>query len=229
MTEAEWLTTKLPLYMLREYPTTWDQRNVRLFWCACTCRWWNLLTDERTRQLVEEAERHPEADTDWFVRERRFALEGYINWNNRTHSGVRFDSWALDAFLGTPPGSLMNLVGSLAYLAADTAVSVSPEPVAQWYARERAETAEKAWQCDLIREIFGNPFRRVDVSPWLTSDVKLLARGIYEEKAFDRMPILADALQDAGCDNVNVLDHCRDTGTEHVRGCWVVDLLLGKG
>jgi hypothetical protein len=63
---------------------------------------------------------------------------------------------------------------------------------------------------------------------WLTSDVVALARGIYEERAFDRMPILADALQDAGCDNDDVLTHCRDASATHVRGCWVVDLVLGK-
>jgi hypothetical protein len=51
---------------------------------------------------------------------------------------------------------------------------------------------------------------------------------IYAEQAFDRMPILADALQNAGCDNTDVLNHCRDTSLTHVRGCWVVDLLLGK-
>jgi hypothetical protein len=55
----------------------------------------------------------------------------------------------------------------------------------------------------------------------------LLAEGIYQERAFDRMPILADALQDAGCDNEDVLTHCRQPG-EHVRGCWVVDLVLNK-
>ena len=62
---------------------------------------------------------------------------------------------------------------------------------------------------------------------WLTSTVVQLAVGIYDEKAFDRMPILADALQDAGCDNADVLDHCRGP-RPHVRGCWVVDLILGK-
>ncbi|WP_439626966.1 hypothetical protein [Gemmata sp.] len=62
---------------------------------------------------------------------------------------------------------------------------------------------------------------------WLTSDVLALARGIYAERAFDRMPILADALQDAGCDNEDVLTHCRDASAPHVRGCWVVDLVLG--
>jgi hypothetical protein len=88
---------------------------------------------------------------------------------------------------------------------------------------------EYAAQAALLRDIFGNPFRPVSLDPaWLTSDVLLLARGIYEERAFDRMPILADALQDAGCGNDNVLNHCRDASATHVRGCWVVDLLLGK-
>jgi hypothetical protein len=85
-------------------------------------------------------------------------------------------------------------------------------------------------QATHLREVFGNPFRPVEADPsWLTSDVLALARGIYEEKAFDRMPILADALQDAGCANEDVLTHCRDTTVRHVRGCWVVDLVLGKG
>ena len=84
--------------------------------------------------------------------------------------------------------------------------------------------------CDLTRDIFGNPFRPVVCDPsWLTSDVLALARGIYAEKAFDRMPILADALQDAGCANEDVLSHCRAASATHVRGCWVVDLVLGKG
>jgi hypothetical protein len=81
----------------------------------------------------------------------------------------------------------------------------------------------------LLHDIFGPlPFHDSAVPPsWLTSDVLALARGIYTEKAFDRMPILADALQDAGCTNDEVLNHCRAVEWEHVRGCWVVDLLLG--
>jgi hypothetical protein len=80
----------------------------------------------------------------------------------------------------------------------------------------------------LIYDIFGNPFRPVAVDPtWLTSDALALATGIYQDRAFDRLPILADALQDAGCDNDDILNHCRQPG-EHVRGCWVVDLVLGK-
>jgi hypothetical protein len=90
--------------------------------------------------------------------------------------------------------------------------------------------AEHTRQVHLIHDIFGPlPFREVAVDPrWLTPDVVTIAKGIYDEKAFDRLPILADALQDAGCDNDEMLKHCRAENWEHVRGCWVVDLLLGR-
>jgi hypothetical protein len=88
---------------------------------------------------------------------------------------------------------------------------------------------ERLRQAHIVREIVGNPFRSAAFnSAWRTSDVVLLAQGIYDERAFGRMPILADALQDAGCDNENILAHCRDASATHVRGCWVVDLVLGK-
>jgi hypothetical protein len=81
----------------------------------------------------------------------------------------------------------------------------------------------------LVRDIFGNPFRPTTFDPaWRTSDVTFLASGIYAQKAFDRMPILADALQDAGCDSADILNHCRDTSLAHVRGCWALDLAMGK-
>jgi hypothetical protein len=84
-------------------------------------------------------------------------------------------------------------------------------------------------KCQLLREIFGNPFRPATFSPsWRTNTAVSLARQMYESREFSAMPILADALQDAGCDNEDVLNHCREAGV-HVRGCWVVDLLLGKG
>jgi hypothetical protein len=88
---------------------------------------------------------------------------------------------------------------------------------------------ERVAQCDLIRDIFGNPFRSLSFSPaWRTSTVVSLARGMYDSRAFSAMPILADALQDAGCDNADILNHCRDPEQPHVRGCWVVDLMLGR-
>ncbi len=90
----------------------------------------------------------------------------------------------------------------------------------------RSEATEH-YLATLLRDIFGNPFRPVTLDPsWLTSTVTALAEGIYANRTFDRLPILADALMDAGCDNADILAHCRSEGP-HVRGWWPVDLLLG--
>ncbi len=104
----------------------------------------------------------------------------------------------------------------------------SPAVGASRTARSRTPEGQ-SHLCLLLHEIFGNPFRSVVADPsWLTSTAVALAKGIYDDRAFDRMPILADALQDAGCNNDDVLTHCRDESQLHVRGCWVVDLVLGK-
>jgi hypothetical protein len=84
----------------------------------------------------------------------------------------------------------------------------------------------------LLRFLLGNPFRPVAplapaVPAWNNGTVPNLAAAIYEERAFDRLPVLADALEDAGCTGAKVLGHCR-SGREHVRGYWAVDLVLGK-
>lgn len=82
----------------------------------------------------------------------------------------------------------------------------------------------------LVRDIYGpNPFRPVVFDPsWRTSTVVALATQMYDSRDFSAIPILADALQDAGCDNDTILAHCRDTNATHVRGCWVIDGVLGK-
>jgi hypothetical protein len=95
-------------------------------------------------------------------------------------------------------------------------------------ARAAGEWKDEALQCSLVRDIFGNPFRPATLAPsWLTSTVTALARQMYDSRDFSPMPILADALQDASCDSEDVLAHCRNSGP-HARGCWVVDLVLGK-
>jgi hypothetical protein len=81
----------------------------------------------------------------------------------------------------------------------------------------------------IIRDIYGNPFRPVACDPtWRNDTVVSLAKHTYESRDFSAMPILADALQDAGCENEDILNHCRDPKQVHVRGCWVVDVVLGK-
>jgi hypothetical protein len=103
------------------------------------------------------------------------------------------------------------------------AFEAAQRSIDDWYLRDR-----QAELADLLREIAGNPFRPVALDPsWRTSDAQALARTIYDERAFERMPILGDALEDAGCTDQASLDHCRRDG-HHVRSCWVVDLVLLK-
>ncbi|MDY3561655.1 hypothetical protein R5W23_002936 [Gemmata sp. JC673] len=92
---------------------------------------------------------------------------------------------------------------------------------------EKLEPVRRA-NADLVRDIFGNPFRPVSFAPeWRTDTATAIARQMYDSRDFSAMPVLADALQDAGCDNEDVLAHCRDPQQVHVRGCWVADLVLG--
>jgi hypothetical protein len=95
-----------------------------------------------------------------------------------------------------------------------------------------AHARERSVQADLLRCVFGNPFAaepRIDPSwiTWIGGTVKRLAEAVYEERAFERMPILADALLDSGCDDDQLIEHCR-AGGEHARGCVVLDATLGK-
>jgi len=93
------------------------------------------------------------------------------------------------------------------------------------------ELAEQREQADLLREIVGDPFRAVALAPavlrWRDGSIPKIAQIIYAERAFDRLPVLADALEEAGCTDSIIVAHCRGPGP-HVRGCWVVDLVLGK-
>jgi hypothetical protein len=108
------------------------------------------------------------------------------------------------------------------------------ERVARWCQRRRAwpggtDCTMSVIQTNILRCIFGPLlFRTMSLSPdWRTPTTRAIAKGIYDDRAFDRLPVLADALEDAGGDSTDILSHCRQPGP-HVRGCWVVDLLLGK-
>jgi hypothetical protein len=94
---------------------------------------------------------------------------------------------------------------------------------------QTARHAPAETQARLLHEFFGNPFRPVILNPvWLTPPVLALARGIAEDGAFADLPLLADALEEAGCSDPDLLAHCRQGG-EHLPGCWAVDLLCGRG
>jgi len=142
----------------------------------------------------------------------------------------------------TPPWSCSIPTGRLQLAAAPNSPSINglqrescqlktaldPARVAAFAAQAHLRVDETGNQCGYLRHIVGNPFHPIAVNPsWLSSTVISLTEAIYEERAFERMPILADALEDAGCAHQDILDHCR-AGGEHCRGCWVVDLALGK-
>jgi hypothetical protein len=225
MTEDEWLAATDPKPMLQFIREKASERKLRLFTVACCRRVWLLLKDERGRKALETAEAYADglATQDELI----FA---YVTTNQ------------LIDIIRSQSRNIHKDAKAFAMLAVQRAASAGLCFYGQdWEhdtydpsqcASDAVEYVEKgsAWlqKADTLRCIFGNPFRPVAVDPsWFTSDVLALAEGIYQEKAFDRMPILADALQDAGCDSDELLNHCRGDGP-HVRGCWALDLVLGK-
>jgi hypothetical protein len=208
MTEAEWLAGTDPTPMLAYLRGKADDRRLRLFAVACCRRIWHLLADERSRRAVEVAERYAD----------RWASDGQL----RAASG---EAAAVGIGFGTQFSP-----ANAAHFAA-LAGQVFADRCGMYAATAVADPAEPAAQASLLRCLWGNPFLRVAVAPsllsWNEGAVVHLAQGIYEDRAFDRLPFLADALEEAGCHDAAMLDHCRQRGPQ-VRGCWVVDLLLGK-
>jgi hypothetical protein len=227
MTETDWLAATDPGPLLEFLGSAATARKLRLFACACCRRIWDRLVDERSRLAVSVSERYADGmATD----------EELIEAADNVDQEVPSDEWAACYAInpswdsGYGPGG-QTATHSYAYWAAihcaneasgNIAGGVPPRPVV-------GIVAEQAQQACLLRDIFGNPFRPVTADPtWVTSTVLALAAQMYDSRAFDRLPILADAIQDAGCDNEDILNHCRQPGT-HVRGCWVIDLVLKKG
>lgn len=218
-----------------------SERKSRLLAVACCRRIMHLIPAQEARQCVEAAERY----ADGLLSDDE--LEGAITASMRgTHeesqtrqtSGRSFEPFEGEAVNAVgrvhrtePHGrsGMYRAVCSAWELAKRFPDGVPPDVVSVYDGQPNAEyEREQARQVELLRDIFGNPFRPVAFSPvWRTDTVIALAAQMYESRDFSAMPILADALQDAGCDNEGVLNHCRGPGL-HVRGCWVVDLVLSK-
>jgi hypothetical protein len=217
MTEQEWLACTDPELMMKRLTSKARRvdRQWRLFVCACVRRVWPSLT-RKHRTLVELAEQY--ADGLVSGKELKKAHRSIWELNRNAHRSGRFAG--LSARFAA--GQTANVVDP----PHTNAKLVAYELRGANGANERQ--ADSIAQAAILRDIFGNPFRPVALNPTRrTANVTALAQSIYDERAFDRLPILADALEDAGCDNADILNHCRQPG-EHVRGCWVVDLLLGK-
>jgi hypothetical protein len=209
MTEQEWLACSDPAPMLEFLRGKASDRKLRLFACACCRCIWHLLPDRRSRKAVEASERFADG---LITLEKLQFVRGDARWAANVASRKSDDSegvkWIVAHLTEPDVYRVLFAVWPASYLGG----------------REIQYTL----QCTLLRDVFGNPFRPITPNPhWLTPNVVSLAQAIYDDRAFDRMPELADALHEAGCRNDEILSHCRGPGP-HVRGCWGVDIIIGK-
>jgi hypothetical protein len=226
MTEDQWLAATNP-YEIGMYARSPRQRH--LFACACCRRVWRFVTDGRARAAFAVVERFidGEASAEECDAAASVIFHG-VSEGGDVGRSMELVRWTVN---GSHPGRASRAARRAAWRVAAEADPggrlTSRRPRSPAY--EAALAAEFRAQADLLRDIVGSPFRPVAADPaWLTSTVVALAAAIYADRAFDGLPVLADALQDAGCEHPDVLGHCWGPGP-HVRGCWVVDLLLGKG
>jgi hypothetical protein len=200
MTEEQWLSYTHPMPMLDFLRGKASGRKVRLFACGCCRHVWDHLNDD-IRDAVEVTER---------------LADGLAELSELGQIGL----WEVliiamrHSFIVRSPWD-----GGRELALRTSGLGVS-------------RRKERQFQAALLRCIYGNPFGPSPIidSSWLSwneGTIPGLAQAIYEDRAFDRLPILADALEEAGCTDPDILGHCRGQG-EHVRGCWVVDLILGK-
>jgi hypothetical protein len=234
MTETEWLACTDPAEMMRSlrlmgrqsrrylkpvwfayYKKDLADRKVRLLLLACCQRLCTAIADTSCVELLEMAKQFVENPPPLLPR------NGTIS----SYFGVAGTAGVIESSLRQPIGlALAQLrlhVGRMARLA-------TGKGLAAMEAERGAIKAEAQAQCRILRDIMGNPFRPVKCNrAWRTSRTVTLAQNIYDDLAFDRLPVLADAIEETGCHDADILAHCRGTGP-HSRGCWVVDLILAK-
>jgi hypothetical protein len=247
LTEEQWLTDDLFLLsQLQRHVRIANEpdgpRRLRLFACGCCRRAWHLFTDERERRLVEFAERaadgraarrelaDAEAEAAALASERQAPFLGppRPGWSPEWCEEVarQMLAYAVQAAAST----------RLAWYAGGPAMAVA-SALSHWAARHAPERQfdlqqeEMRTNAALARDLFGNPFRAPPaIDPawraWKGGTVGRLAQSIYVEGRFDHLPVLADALEEAGCTDADILDHFRRPGI-HARGCWLIDLLRG--
>ena len=221
MDDARWVGCTNPWSMLDYLRGRASDRKLRLFAVACCRCAWGVLPDNRLREAVLLVERLADGVASKKNLKPARALADEVNRARGSGPvGWREAALMVAAAADTPPRSaarraavlLLSLLKKTAQKADPSAGSETPRPPL----------------CDLLRCLFGNPPRNVPVDPaWLTPTVRSLALAIYKSRSFDGLPILGDALEEAGCADDGMLDHLRGPGP-HTRGCWAVDVLLAK-
>lgn len=222
VTKTEWTAATGPTAILDAFGAMMSERKLRLFAIACCRRVWSLI-GEKGRRGVEIAEQY--ADGNRCQRTLRRAWRAAQGEAREAKKGAS-ESASLAAAYAVATDrpwepTLLN-VRATATAAAWAVKCIN---------RGANEARRREWkaQAHLLRDVFHAwvPSISIEELAWNDGTVVKLAQGIYEDRAFDRLPILADALEEVGCHDAEILGHCRQSG-EHVRGCWVVDLILGK-
>ncbi len=241
MTEAEWLICEDPTSMLRLLQEKGHHRGLWLFAAAC-CELGLIDLPEEIRELILPvaqgvANRSVKPVDLWL------AFRQAVIWKEQFVANQEFDraacarDWHLLLADGYPTGETLDefiqVMGSGIRGVHERGFRAARWAIGYTWDREhpsgsKTEATDIRLHLDLLRDLFGNPFRPVAVEiAERTPTVLALAEGIDNERAFDRLPILGDALEDAGCTDAAILDHCRGAGL-HIRGCWLLDLLLDK-
>jgi hypothetical protein len=230
VTEAEWLAAADPLPMLDYLWEKTSDRKMRLYACGCCRRMWHLLECDGSRKAIEASELY--ADRRITQQQlaaacgvaRRVSVQAFNNRLPSVPSPAALEAIyaaqevARSALLKVRKAQLKLTLPASAILRATVCAELS----------NSTRHEERKLLADLLRHVAGNPFRPQAVAAeCLTSTVVSVAHMIYDERAFDRMPVLADALEDAGCADAELLGHLHRPGP-HVRGCWALDLILAK-
>jgi hypothetical protein len=204
-----------------------SDRKFRLFACACCRNIWSLIVEERWRNAVEVAEALADQACPAERLKMEWDAEGVTAVGHAIDGATATDArwganWAAKNAVQAVVEFRLHILGPANLGDIRAAARMRLE------SKQASEHSERKIQTTRLRDILGSPFRPVTLDPSRrTLSVVRLARAIYDERCFVKMPDLGDALERAGCRDEAVLNHCRETG-EHVRGCWAVDLVLGK-
>jgi hypothetical protein len=221
MTESEWLSSEDPNAMLEFLDDRMSKRKTRLFACACCRRVLHLIPDSRVRAALEVSEEFADRAST-----RKQLAEAYA---------IAWEVYESAMSAGAPEEPFTEAVEMVCGETLEDAVEVAQETRLDEAAYDQPTEKDRKFaarerkaQAKILRDFFGNPFRPAAVSrTWLVPSVVRLAQRIYESRAFDEMPALADALERAGCTESQMLRHCRKEKA-HARGCWVLDRLLRR-
>lgn len=230
MTEERWLECKDPQDCTTFLSDKTSERKLRLFAVACCRRIGHILIAKEQFDAIELGERFAEGEAN------QEEVDEFQQWAHANYT-LDLPSAVIDANAAVyqPCHRAETFDGSFsAYFASGSASTamyhylnslqaVPDEP----FSLDKVE-GEKAVQMLLLRDIVGNPFRPIAFDPsWRTSTTQALACSMYASRDFSAAPVLADSLEEAGCHDPAILEHLRGENV-HVRGCWVVDAVLGK-